>query len=79
MKQPRPRRLTRGQRHAAAAAKRTGWCACGKTSFNSVAAARRTKHDAEIREGDPMRIYACPNKARTWHLTSQGRDRGDDA
>lgn len=64
---------TRRQRRAAAAAARGGWCVCKKAGLSSIAAARRVKRELEARDGDPIRIYPCPNRQRTWHVTSGGK------
>jgi len=63
----------RGRAVADRAAHATGVCLCRKTEYVTVKVAVGLAKAAEKRGDGRHRVYACPTKSRTWHLTHKAR------
>lgn len=63
----------RGQSIADRTAHATGKCRCQKAEYVTVKVARGVADQAEARGDGRHRVYPCPTKSRTWHITHQPR------
>lgn len=51
----------------------TGFCLCRKMEYQTVRVAISLAKQAEKRGDGKHRVYACPSKSRTWHITHKAR------
>jgi hypothetical protein len=68
----------RGQAVADRVAHATGSCRCRKTEYTTVKVAVSMAKAAEKRDEGQHRVYACPTKGRTWHITHKARAGDED-